>query len=331
MSPTTLDFATGKSLAPLVVHAAKYSTQLYPLFRSDIESATTAILHYMIFKFMSGSALETLSEDMIQYTRQMKALDRLITYKLGRTLLQVLLNLSGLDNEESSTSMIGEALPIEGHDEANNEPLLWAALITFGGILQTFFGEHVAAADVMVKHGANCVTKIFVASPTGILDTYLKCVSCFAAARQTGSKKYTKVAKQLRSTIKKWSKAGNPNVAPYECLVDAEMMALNGKIDKSVKLYQDAIRISARCGCQHNAALACERLGDLYLTVCKNEEEACVRLGQARTYWLGWGAKAKVAQLDSMYSELPGPIGSFFLSRATNDSARQLDISSKHF
>jgi tetratricopeptide (TPR) repeat protein len=296
---------------------------------SDTESATASILHYIIFKFMSGSALQTLTEELSQYTRQMKALDRQMTYKLSRTLLQVLMNLSGLDNEESSTCITGEALPEEGRDEADNEPLLWAAIITFGGILQTFFGDHVAAADDMVKYGANCVTTIFVASPTAVLDTYLKCVSCFAAARQTGHKKYITVGKKLRSKIKAWSKAGNPNVRHYECLVNAELMACEGKHDKAIKLYEEAIKISARCGCQQDAALACERLGDLYLNVLKSEDDASFRLGLARTYWLGWGAKAKVSQMDNMYSDLPGPVGSLFLSCEMNMSSALQPVS-KH-
>jgi tetratricopeptide (TPR) repeat protein len=276
---------------------------------------------------MSGSALETLTEELSQYTRQMKALDRHLTYKLSRTFLQALLNLSGLDNEESSTSITGEALPEEGRDEAENEPFFWAAIITFGGILQTFFGEHVAAADDMVQYGANCVTKIFVASPTAVLDTYLKCVSCFAAARKTGHKKYLTVGKKLRNKIHGWSKAGNPNVRHYKYLVDAELMALNGKYDKAIKLYEEAIKFSARCGCQQDAALACERLGDLYLNVLKNDDDASFRLGQARTYWLGWGAVAKVSQLDSMYSDLPGPVGSLFLSSSMNVSSALLNVS----
>jgi tetratricopeptide (TPR) repeat protein len=279
---------------------------------------------------MSGCTLDTLTEDLSQYTRQMKALDRQMTYKLSRTFLQALLNLSGRDNEESSTRITGAALSEEGRDEAENEPLLWAAIITFGGMLQTFFGKHVMAANDMVKHGANCVTKIYIASPTAVLDTYLKCVSCFAAARQTGNKRYVSVAKQLRSKIKGWSKAGNPNVAHYKCIVDAEYLALKGKYDKAVKLYEEAIKISARSGCQQDAALACERLGDLYMNVLKNEDEGSFRFGQARTFWLGWGAVAKVSQLDSMYSDLPGPVGSLFISNPMNVSSVILG-ESNHF
>ena len=41
--------------------------------------------------------------------------------------------------------------------------------------------------------------------------------------------KYAQAAKKLHAKIKKWSKAGNPNVKSYESLLDAELMALQGK------------------------------------------------------------------------------------------------------
>lgn len=276
-------------------------------FYSDTDSATSSILHYVIYKYMSGGGLDTMTEELLRYARQMLALDRLVTYKLSRTLLQVFLNLSGRNNSDDATSMLGDALPEEGHVEAETTPMLWAALITFGGILKTFFGKHISAADDYIKHGPNCVTKIFVASHSAVLDVYLKGMSCYAAARDTKQKKYGRMAKKLHAKIKNWAKKGNPNVTRYDLMLNAEKLALEKKPDDAIALYEDAIRGAARSGCQQDAAFACERLGELYLYVLKNQEEAKYRLSQARGYWLSWGAVAKVAHMDRKYPQLLGP------------------------
>jgi hypothetical protein len=49
------------------------------------------------------------------------------------------------------------------------------ALVTFGGILQTYFGEHILAAQVMIDHEPNCVTKVFM-GPTVVFWTHISSV-----------------------------------------------------------------------------------------------------------------------------------------------------------
>ncbi|KAG7359303.1 multi-sensor signal transduction multi-kinase [Nitzschia inconspicua] len=281
----------------------------------DTESATVSILHYTIFKFMCGGNLDSMAEESTLFTRQMKSLDRIIVYKLNRILLQVFYNLLGHDNLDEPTRLVGIALPEEdaAEEAAGKEPMLWAAHVTFGGILKTYFGKHQSAADDVLKHGPNKVTSIFAASHTGVLDTYLKCVSCFAAARSTKRRKYAAVGKKLRSKIKTWSKAGNPNVIRYELLVDAELLAWKGKHQEAIKLYEDVIRTNVRGGCQNDAALACERLADLYAHHMKNrDDDARYRLNQARRCWDDWGAKAKVMQMDDFYGSIEGGLESAF-------------------
>jgi hypothetical protein len=253
---------------------------------------------------MNGASLTLSTNQLTQYTTQMKRFGKLIPFKLSRTLLQAFLNLTRRDNIDNPTLLQGDALPEEGCKEAEKVPLLWAAVSTFGGILKTIFGDHITVADEMVKHGADCVTRIFVASPTGVLDTYLKAISCYAAARETRKRKYARVATKLHSKIKKWSKAGNPNVKIHELFVEAEKKALNGDNKKAIKLYEETIIVSAKCGFQQDAALASERLGEFYLTVMGNKSEASYRLGKAREFWLHWGAIAKVVDLDRKYNHL---------------------------
>lgn len=254
---------------------------------------------------MSGDSLLVMADDLTIYSKQMKDLGRLITANFSRTLLQAFLNLMGVNNVDNPTNLIGDAFSQEGHQVTDtSEPLLWAAIKVFGGILQTFFGEHQEIAEFMVKNGANCIAKIVMAQVAAVLDAYLKGVSCFAAARETGNKNYAKIGMKMRAKIKKWLKAKNPNVKRYDLIVDAEFMAYKGRNKEAIKFYQEAIVASGRGGCRQDAAFACERLGEFHLTVTKDMDEAGYRLSQAREYWYDWGAHAKVKQIDRKYSNL---------------------------
>ena len=72
-------------------------------------------------------------------------------------------------------------------------------------------------------------------------DTYLKGVSCFAAARETRKSHYAKLGEICRSKIKKWIRKGNPNVKHYEALLDAEAFAWQRKHSAAMKSFELAI------------------------------------------------------------------------------------------
>ena len=83
--------------------------------------------------------------------------------------------------------------------------------------------------------------------------------------------------------IKKWTEGGNPNTRHYLSLLDAEAMAWRGQLAQAANMYESSILFSARGGFQQDAALACERAGDFYLNIMKDEEEAGVC---HHIYWL---------------------------------------------
>jgi hypothetical protein len=155
-------------------------------------------------------------------------------------------------------------------------------------------------------------------------DTYLKGVSCFAAARETGKSHYAKLGEICRSKIKKWIHKGNPNVKHYEALLDAEALVWQGKYSTAMKSFELAVLLAGRGGYQHDAALASERYGEFHLSIMKDNEEGIYRLKEAARYWRCWGAHAKVEALER-HSAAVGR-----LQKPTDIIGLNISVSSRH-
>eukprot|EP00957_Ditylum_brightwellii_P015086 1138090-Ditylum_brightwellii.AAC.1 len=95
----------------------------------------------------------------------------------------------------------------------------------------------------------------------------------------------------------------NPNVLRYVCLLNAEKAALKQKKTQEEirKLYNDAIRTSARGGYVHDAALAQERFANFLVSNDGNFEEAKYQLEGAIHRYTLWGAMGIVDHLHNKY------------------------------
>lgn len=268
---------------------------------SDTESATGAILNYMLFQFISGISLQTLEADLSLYSQQMKELKRGPNLKSTKAMHQTVLNLMGRNNHDRPTDFIGDGMSKEDYELSCIEPFWETGVYVFQGVLLAFFGEHARNADAMVRKGHDVVAKSHVGASAIMQDYYLKGVSCFTMARQTGKKKYSKLGNICRAKIKRWLESGNPNVTHYDSVLDAEYMAFKGQNFSAIKHYEAAILLSGRGGYQQDAAFASERLGEFQIEVMKDEEEGKYRIGEAIKYWRAWGSMAKVEHLEQKY------------------------------
>lgn len=91
--------------------------------------------------------------------------------------------------------------------------------------------------------------------------------------------------------MKRWLREGNPNVIEMVYLLEAELAALDGKTETAKTLYKKSIQF-ARLG-RINQALAHERAGRFYLTVCGDRYWAKHHIGCAILNYREWGATAK--------------------------------------
>jgi hypothetical protein len=116
-------------------------------------------------------------------------------------------------------------------------------------------------------------------------------------ARRTRKRLYRKHAQKVHKTIKSWLRKGNPNVRHYDCLFNAELAALKGKLDSAEGWYQSAIVCATRQGRVHESALACERYGDFLLHQRNDGEEAQHKFDDAIRRYGEWGAQKKADML----------------------------------
>jgi hypothetical protein len=273
---------------------------------SDIESAMWSIFHWLVVKHLTGGSLESLEADALLYSKQMKGLKRDPAFGMTRNLRQAYLNLLGRDNVDNPTNLSGDSLGEADVERYLAESFIAPSVIYSQGMLFTYFGEHVRHADSAIKLGHDYLAKAHLCTPNIMWDALLTGVSCFAAAKQTGKKKYLKMGKIFRSKVKNWVVQGNPNVKHYESLLDAEWAAFKGKKFDAIKHFEAAILLAARGGLQHDAALATERLAEFYFhsTGIHDREEAAFQVRQSIRYWGEWGAIAKVRHLEQKYADL---------------------------
>ena len=96
-------------------------------------------------------------------------------------------------------------------------------------------------------------------------------------------------------------KRGNLNVSHYVCLLNAEQAALDKKFDKAEDLYREAIRVAARGGYLHDAAIANERYADFLQNVTSSTSEVKRWVEEAIRFYREWGATHKVELLQVQY------------------------------
>jgi hypothetical protein len=270
----------------------------------DTESAMWCIYHWLLYKYYIGSPLESVEADTLLYLKQMKVLKRGQTTYVTKVLRQLVLNLLGRENVDNPTRFLGTSLTEKEFELIRQNHFIYASFFSLHGILYTFFGEYVHYANIILKVGHDHYQKAHVGSANNMWDTFIKGVSCFAAAQETGKKKYFKMGQIFRAKINKWLDMGNPNVKQFGLLLDAECLAFQGKKYDAIKKYEAAILLAARGGYQQDAALATQRFGEFYLRVMGEQEDAAYHIAQSMKYWGQWGSKAKVRHLQEKYADL---------------------------
>lgn len=169
-------------------------------------------------------------------------------------------------------------------------------------ILFMYFGEYEEGAKLAVERG-DTYAKVCPGHFWIMNETFARGMILYAAAR-SGKRLYMKHAKKVHKTIKSWAQQGNPNVLHYDLLFDAELAALNGKLDMAEGLYKKAIVSATRQGLIHERAFASERYGEFLLNERNDPEEAKYNLSDAIRLYDEWGANRKVSMLREKHHKL---------------------------
>ncbi|KAL3938634.1 MAG: hypothetical protein SGBAC_006491 [Bacillariaceae sp.] len=241
--------------------------------------------------YMIGKPLTIIMKELPLIQSQMEELSMLEQLVIVKIYWQMILNMR---------SNCSHAHNLEGHifsrNECDESKSIQAGNVFFTeGELLVFFKPE-EAADRAIRDGNNFL-KVCPCMCLGMIETFHRGVALYLMARKTKLRKYKSHAWKIRKTIKKWRKAGNPNVIHYDLLLDAEHAALSKAYHKAEKLYLEAIELASRMGYLHHAGLFNERYSDFLHHERKDKEKAAHFLNEAIRFYEQWGAIKKVRML----------------------------------
>ncbi|KAL3933974.1 MAG: hypothetical protein SGBAC_010167 [Bacillariaceae sp.] len=249
-------------------------------------------LPYQMGKSIS-SILNHCETDLAQM-KEMKQEEQIMVYRLHH---QLLLNLTGQSG--STTTLKGTAFNCDTF--VPRTPVQRAAYDVIQLDLYLFFGDLEQAGELALRIEGNfrrCLPNHLVE----MLETFHCAVALYAMARKTKKRKYKRLAIKLRKRITKWLQRGNPNVQHYALFLRGEQSALDGNAEAASKGFQEAIRLAARTGHMHHAALFNERYSDFLRYTTKDEDNAEFRMQEAIRFYGEWGAEGVVKALSARRS-----------------------------
>jgi hypothetical protein len=209
-----------------------------------------------------------------------------------RIFIQMSHNLMG----KSDQTVILDGDVFHCSDPSTLPPDTQAMLVFADYQLLVFFGEFERAAEISLDKGG-VYQETFGSGFLGMLEVFHRGIALYAMARKTKKRKYKKAARQILSTITKWVLKENPNVKHCHSLLSAEQAVLDKNLNAADIHYKASVKVAARSGFLHHAALANERYADFLQNELGDEEEAKYRLEEAARFYKSWGADAKVELL----------------------------------
>ena len=210
---------------------------------------------------------------------------------------QMVLNLMGLSVDPliltgrvmEETDSLEEAI---GCKNATQILMIQQCRVELAFIMRDFRQARSAAKQAMV-HGKDCIDN-YAQSVLYFFDTLI----LLDIARENASKrkKYRQMARQNLKRLKKLSVHAPENFANKLQLIDAEMLAFDGKIDQALNYYDSAIRTAGKEGFLHEKAIACERCA-VSLGFAGKEVESNDYMDQSLEHYQVWGAQIKLSQI----------------------------------
>ncbi len=135
----------------------------------------------------------------------------------------------------------------------------------------------------------------------------LSLAALYPTANSAEKNQYWKILQQHQQTLKKWADHCPENFLHRYLLLLAEMARLTGNRPEAIEGYDRAIAAANTNEYIHEAALANELAAQFYLNWGK-ERIAQDYLIEAYYGYARWGAKAKVADLETRYPQILAPI-----------------------
>lgn len=285
---------------------AKYGILLYrQAYQLCMDSGNFLYMGYSVnavmdFRLMIGDRLDDILEEAEKYREVMKQIKA--PFARYRESIQMIKILKGLTQDRFSLSGQGfdEEKYMAGQRKGKNMIGLCFTLL-FKAKLFYLFGKYEEARKSAAE-----------------LDTYIKAFSCtlmeaehyfyyslalaaLCVNRKTHQERaYRKLIRRNQRKMAKWAGLCLENFRHKHDLVQAELMAGEGRFNDALAFYHAAVRGARENEYTNNEALACERTA-LFYQSAHAQEEAGLFMKKAYDCYGQWGAAAKQQDIEERY------------------------------
>jgi predicted ATPase len=208
--------------------------------------------------------------------------------------------------------LMGKSLSVEGveADQAKSDSASAAKdassslmqVAVWGLVCAYHFGDYDTASELakQSQEGDNAVSSSFMVC----IQLFYDALTALALGR--GSKKrnvHLGTARKALVCLKAVADQSPKNTMHKVYLLEAEFAALNGSLDRALKLYNLSIVVADEEGFKHESAIACE-LAHATLKEIGQADKALPFLERAVELYTEWGAQAKVKHLRRKYGSV---------------------------
>ncbi|MGB3533150.1 MAG: serine/threonine-protein kinase PknK, partial [Microcoleaceae cyanobacterium] len=296
-----------------LLHRTSHLKKTLPLFQQgytiglemgNLEQVAYSASVFCLHSFFCAQPLENLAQETQAYCNTLTQLKQLAAVNWCSLHLQIMLNL--LNVTENPTILFGETTQ---ETEILSRLLSENNLSGLGDfylykLILSFLFEDIVAAIAC----ANNFTKYLIGSATKINEPVfyyydsLAAIAGLKSASDLTSEILQRVEENQTKLQHKWAKNAPMNHQHKVDLVEAEKCKILGKKAEAIELYDRAIALAKENGYTQEEALGNELAAKFYLAWNK-EIIASSYMIEAYYCYSRWGAKAKVAHLETHYPQ----------------------------
>ena len=271
----------------------------------DLEFAAYCAYTYCFQSYANGKELVEVERDMVTYGEAIYQIKQETAYTWNRIFRQAILNLMGCS--VNPTCLIGESYnqknELQLYEAANNGSTIFA--VYFNKLFLCYLFSEYAQA---VKNGDLAGSYLIRLTGTPLeplyylYDSLARLVIYLDSSAQAQEKILEKVAVS-QEKMKQWAAYAPMNYLHKYHLVQAEIARVLGQLLEAEEFYEQAIQGARDNEYLQEEALAYELAAKFYLSRGR-EKFAQTYMKEAHYCYEGWGAAAKVKDLETRYPQL---------------------------
>ncbi|MEG4010125.1 AAA family ATPase [Microcoleus sp. Pol11C1] len=292
-----------KTLEPL------QSAYAIGLETGDLEFAALSTYIYVYHAYLAGNELSVMEREITSYNQALAQVKQINSLNFNQILHQAILNLTQQVEQQTKLSgnIYDEQVMLPLHQQANDATAIFYVYfnkLILCYLFEQFFEavENAAAAKAYLRG----VTANFVVGVFYFYDSLTQLAILEDALESESSR----ILENIRANVEKiqdWAHYAPTNHQHKLDLIYAEQYRVLGNKAEAIDCYDRAIAAAKENEYIQEEALANELAAKFYLDWGK-EKIAAGYMQEAYYCYARWGAKAKVADLETRYPQLMAPI-----------------------